>query len=152
MAERLVAGGSLLDVGCGQGLLAREIAPFVGRYLGIDRDPASIKVATELAIGNASSAAAEAETYAPTTKFDAIVFNESLYYLRDPLGILRRYAGCLAPGGVIVTSIAAFRPALELIRMAGSVCELVDQNVVMNDRGVVWAIQLLRPRRRPQIL
>jgi SAM-dependent methyltransferase len=145
--RRFVAGGSVLDVGCGQGLLARDIAPFLGRYLGIDRDPASIKVATELAIANASFVAAEADTYVPRTTFDAIVFNESLYYLRDPLAILRRYADCLTPGGVIVTSIAAFRPALELIHMTGRVCELVDQTVVMNERGIVWAIQLLRPRR-----
>src|SRR5215472_13860648 len=144
--RRFVSGGSVLDVGCGRGLLAPDIAPFLGRYLGIDRDPASIKVATDLAIANASFVAAEADTYVPQTTFDAIVFNESLYYLRDPLGILRRYADCLTPGGVIVASIAAFRPALELIHMTGSVCEFVDQTVVMNERGIVWAIQLLRPR------
>jgi SAM-dependent methyltransferase len=144
--RRFAQGGSVLDVGCGQGLLARDIAPFVGRYLGIDRDPASIKLATEASIGHATFAVADAQTYVPAATFDAVIFNESLYYLREPLSVMRRFANCLTPQGVVIISIAAFRPSLQLIHMTASECELVDRTVVMNDRGVVWAIQLLRPR------
>ena len=145
---RLAPGGSILDVGCGQGLLAQYIAPFVGRYLGIDRDEPCIKAAKESGVENAVFEVADAHSYAPASAFDAIVFNESLWYLRDPLNILRRYADCLTPNGVVVVSLAAFRPALQLIHMTRSVCEFVDQTIVMNDLGVVWAVQALR-RKRP---
>ena len=142
--KRLVPGGSVLDVGCGYGILARDIAPFVGSYLGIDRDHPSIDAARSAGIENAQFEVADAQDLSLGVSFDAIVFNESLYYLRDPMAVLRRYAKAVTPNGIIIVSIAARRPALRLIHALRSAGELLDETIVLNDLGIVWVIQALR--------
>src|SRR5207247_4546664 len=50
--------------------------------------------------------AADVEAYAPDETFDAIVFNEILYYLNDPAGTVDRYVRALRPSGVMVVSMS----------------------------------------------
>ena len=142
--KRLIPGGNVLDVGCGQGILARDIEPFVGRYLGIDRDEPSIGAARQIGLGNAEFEIADAQHFSPSGMFDAIVFNESLYYLKDPLAILRRYSRTLMPDGVLIVSTVASRRALPLIQALRTACELIDETIVLNHLGVVWVILALR--------
>lgn len=65
--------------------------------------------------GRNDIARATAEDFAAVNdRWDCIVFNEVLYYSRDPLYLLRKYAKLLLPGGKIIISIYQKPGALSL--------------------------------------
>ena len=109
---QLFGGGRVLDIGCGSGQLFPLLDPRrVSRYTGVDFSAAAIEAAA-FADARARFVVAAAEAFTPPAdeRFDAILFNEVVYFLADPLAELRRYAGYLAPGGVLVVSITRARP------------------------------------------
>ena len=99
-------GGSVLDVGCGSGVLHRHLAR-VGyrRYVGVDGSEEALAAARQEAGDNARFVCGSADRYAPDEPFDAVVFNEILYYLDDPVGTVQRYARHLNPEGIVLISI-----------------------------------------------
>ena len=95
------AGGDFLDVGCGAGELFRRFAAYPHRrYVGIDISA----VATSKCPPAATFIAADADIYEPEGHFDVIVFNDTLYYLKDPLASLHRYARHLKDDGIMIVS------------------------------------------------
>jgi SAM-dependent methyltransferase len=107
LVHRVAPAGRILDVGCGEGLLVDHLRPLgYGRYTGTDISEAAISAATKARADDRTTfEAGDAETYAITDDFDLIVFNESLAYLREPLGTIARYQSRLAPGGIFVVSM-----------------------------------------------
>ncbi len=109
---RLFGPGAVLDVGCGSGQLHRHLDPrSLRRYTGVDFSRAALDAA-RLDPAAATLVQASAEAYAPASgeRFDAILFNEVVYFLADPMAEMRRYAGFLAPAGVLIVSITRARP------------------------------------------
>jgi len=105
--SRLKPGGSILDVGCGEGILHDTIGLAQGlRYVGIDPSETAIEIAETTATGNATFRVATAENFQTWEKFDVIVFNEVLYYCADPGAMISKYAGFLKPDGIFVVSMA----------------------------------------------
>jgi len=103
---RLRPGGSVLDVGCGEAILRDWLRPLgYAAYVGVDLSEAALAAARRGAEARDRLVAADAESYQPDSVFDAIVFNEVLYYLDDPLAAAQRYARSLADGGVLVISM-----------------------------------------------
>jgi len=103
---RLRPGGSVLDVGCGEAILRDWLRPLgYAAYVGVDLSEAALAAARRGAEARDCLVAADAESYQPDSVFDAIVFNEVLYYLDDPLAAAQRYARSLADGGVLVISM-----------------------------------------------
>jgi len=47
----------------------------------------------------------DAEKFAPDSTFDMIIFNQCLYYMADPVSMLRRYAEFLSPSGRMIVSM-----------------------------------------------
>lgn len=102
---RYAQGGDLLELGCGEGLLAARLAPgAVGRFVGVDMAETPIARARALEVPGATFVTADAATYEPEGTFTVIVFHEMLEYLADPAATVRRYERWLAPGGVFVVS------------------------------------------------
>ena len=98
-------GGSVLDIGCGEGILFQRLRPHgYSRYLGIDISREAVERVSTFQDASTTFVCADAEAYTPSESFDAIVFNETLYYFNDPLTTLVRYAGVLAEAGIIVVS------------------------------------------------
>ncbi|OMC30754.1 SAM-dependent methyltransferase [Mycobacterium colombiense] len=100
--------GDVLDVGCGEGLLAARLAAVSRSVVGIDADPASVRRASQRlqAFGNASAELRRFEDVEQADRsFDLVTFVASLHHLplRDTLWKARqmlRPAGELAVVGL----------------------------------------------------
>ena len=140
--HRLHPGGSVLDVGCGEGLLLDELAPLgYSRYVGIDLSAAAVAAASRRAGERARFEAADAERFTPPERFDAIVFNECLYYFEDPLPTVHRYRPYLEPGGTLIVSMFRSRRAQALERRLEAELPLVEKVAVTNRKGT-WVVSL----------
>ncbi len=110
-------GGSILDVGCGEGILLRHLeASQWSRYLGIDLSASAIERGQASAPNGATFAVADAEEFQPGERFDAVILNESLYYFHRPVAEARRYFETLKPGGAMVVSIFSGRRSRAIVR------------------------------------
>ena len=99
-------GAAVLDVGCGEGILQRMLAPAgYRRYVGIDFSGPAIQTARSGAEPRCTFHECDAATWQPTESFDAIIFNEALYYFRDPPDMLHKYEKALKADGIFVVSM-----------------------------------------------
>jgi 2-polyprenyl-3-methyl-5-hydroxy-6-metoxy-1,4-benzoquinol methylase len=102
-----ITSGIVLDVGCGEGVLFDYLHPkCVRQYFGIDWSPTAVANAARRS-PRISVACHDFETYEPPRGlvFDAIVFNEVLYYAESPVQLVDRYSAFLSPRGVFVISM-----------------------------------------------
>jgi SAM-dependent methyltransferase len=114
--ERYLQNGSILDLGCGPGNTANELAATAYQtYVGVDVSEAALGKA-----GMRTQKSGRAEknrfvladfiNYVPTQQFDVILFRESMYHV--PLGkvktTLDRYSEYLKDGGVFVVRMSIF--------------------------------------------
>ena len=104
VVERLEAGGSAADVGCGHGIstvLMAQAFP-ASRFVGIDYHAESIATARERAaeagVANVEFHVAGADEI-PGSGYDLVAFFDSFHDLGDPLAAARSAASALAPGG-----------------------------------------------------
>ncbi len=144
--QRLARGGAVLDVGCGEGLLADQLRPHdCRRYLGIDVSEAAIAQAAARADASTSFAAADAETAPPPDgPWDVVVLNESVYYFHQPLATLQRYETVLAEGGAFVVSTFRSRRADAVVRTLLGRYRLLEATTVSNAKGS-WTVRVLAP-------
>jgi SAM-dependent methyltransferase len=125
----------VLDVGCGVGSIALDLAPVVapGRVVGVDADPEQIDSARAAAaargIRNAEFAVASVyEVPFPDATFDAVYANAVLMYVRDRVRALRELRRLLRPGGVAAVSdddigTVAFSPERTELQLAPTLFE-----------------------------
>ena len=104
-AERKGGTIRVLDVGCGNGGLARLIVgnPRI-EYVGTDISSSAIARAREAAPAGTFIEGSAAYPPERAGTFDIIVFNEILYYL-DPETVLANYRSCADPGTEVHISI-----------------------------------------------
>jgi|HubBroStandDraft_2_1064218.scaffolds.fasta_scaffold297399_2 SAM-dependent methyltransferase len=113
--ERHTRNGSILDIGCGSGNTATEMAETCYRsYLGVDISEAALAKARRRSQecgrqGKNRFECGDFLTYVPTGQYDVILFRESMYHV--PLGkvkaTLDRYSTYLKDGGVFVVRLFA---------------------------------------------
>lgn len=111
VVERLRLGKqhALIDLGTGPGLLALGFAPYVGRIVGVDPEPAMLKVAARAADRAGHDLAlieSAAEALPPEVgAFDIVTIGRALHWMdRDLIGpLLQRL---VAPGGVVLVCSA----------------------------------------------
>jgi 2-polyprenyl-3-methyl-5-hydroxy-6-metoxy-1,4-benzoquinol methylase len=147
----LKPGGTVLDTGCGQGVLLRRLPrSCYSRYVGIDVSSSAISVAQEQANECSTFLAADCEEYSPAEHFDVIVFNEVLCCLRDPLRTVERYVRSLNPGGLLLVSLctAARGSATVLGQLKRAYATVDEVRVVHSGRNVTWVCTALRPESR----
>jgi SAM-dependent methyltransferase len=77
--------GSVLEVGCGEGLQSKHLAHLADRIVGIDPSLLAIKRARSLKISNATFEVADVRAYRPwsPTSFNLVTACELIYYFHD---------------------------------------------------------------------
>jgi 2-polyprenyl-6-hydroxyphenyl methylase / 3-demethylubiquinone-9 3-methyltransferase len=105
---RPLAGLSLIDIGCGGGLLCEPLARLGATVTGIDAGERNIAIArthaaeSELQIdyreATAESLAAAGE------RFDVVLSMEVVEHVADPAGFLGACAAMVAPGGLLIVA------------------------------------------------
>jgi SAM-dependent methyltransferase len=111
VAALLPGGRALLDVGCGDGALARKVADRYAAITATDVSPAVLAEARALAARlpdvNISFAELDANRPLPypDAAFDTVVSLSTLQYLFDPELFLAEARRVLAPGGTLVVEV-----------------------------------------------
>jgi SAM-dependent methyltransferase len=95
-------GKDVLDVGCGFATTSQFIQRRGNRVVGIESNADAVAVArTRIA----QVIESDLQTVPNLGKFDAIIFADVLEHLAWPVGVLRKYAELLKPGGTIIVSL-----------------------------------------------
>jgi SAM-dependent methyltransferase len=130
----LKPGGTVLDVGCGEGLLARRLAPHpVFDYVGVDISSVAIARASQFSNPHTRFLVADVEAYAPAERFDAIVFNEALYYFTQPQCVVENLRQALKSDGIIIISTTAISErAIAILKRVRRSCKLVDEVTLLD--------------------
>jgi 2-polyprenyl-3-methyl-5-hydroxy-6-metoxy-1,4-benzoquinol methylase len=153
--RHLRSHASVLDVGCGQGVLHAILRTFgYRRYVGIDISPAAIAHANTSRDRRTSFLATDARRFQTDEQFDLIVLNEILYYFAEPRALVSHLARFLAPDGFIIISMCqwGFREALRqqaMWRDIGLGFGTVHLLSMSDDRGYTHIIKVLRPSGQP---
>jgi 2-polyprenyl-6-hydroxyphenyl methylase/3-demethylubiquinone-9 3-methyltransferase len=141
--------GSILDAGCGEGILLQRLSgvPY-RRYVGIDIAQTAIDKAAKRADGHGVFTQADVQTFVPDETFDTIIFNEVLYYLKEPLELVQRYEAWLKPGGIFIASLyVKSRRAVTISNRLKDRYQRVD-GVTVSAKSAAWIIDVFTPRHR----
>jgi len=118
-------GASVLDVGCGGGILSEAMAMRGARVLGIDLSQAVLDVAelhaleSKVAIQYRSVAAEDLATAQPDS-FDLVTCMEMLEHVPDPAASLRALANLVRPGGDVIVSTLNRKPLAFAVAIIGA--------------------------------
>jgi len=116
-------GESILDIGCGDGVLTKKIADVGCRVVGLDSSREFCVAARRLGI-NVVELSASDMTFAG--EFDAVFSNAALHWMKDAGRVVENVARALRPGGRFVAEMGGHR-CVENVRIA-----LIDE---LNRRG-----------------
>jgi 2-polyprenyl-6-hydroxyphenyl methylase / 3-demethylubiquinone-9 3-methyltransferase len=120
-----LAGKSVLDVGCGGGILAEAMARAGARVLGIDLSRACIEIAelhaleAHVAVDYRAVSAEELVRERPGA-FEAVTCMELLEHVPDPQAMLASLAALVLPGGDIVVSTLDRHPRAFAVAIVGA--------------------------------
>ncbi|ORV81196.1 class I SAM-dependent methyltransferase [Mycolicibacterium iranicum] len=110
--------GTVLDVGCGDGLLAQRLAPLSRSIVGIDSDPEAVRRARERLSDRRNVTIVEQpfDAYDPgDVRFDLITFVATIHHM-DLRATLSRARDLLTPSGEIaVVGLSANKTVLDWI-------------------------------------
>jgi SAM-dependent methyltransferase len=113
--EKYAHNGDILDLGCGPGNTANELAPDVYRtYIGVDISEAALAKAVKRTQENGRSDKntfinSDFLSFEPNQQFDVILFRESMYHIPygQVLQILKKYSSKLKSTGVFIVRLYA---------------------------------------------
>jgi SAM-dependent methyltransferase len=134
--ERCVNGGSILDLGCGSGNTANELdGSAFSEYTGVDISQVAILRAQERTMENGRGHKCQfvqddVISYEPAKKVDAILFRDSIYYIKRPQirSVLTRYSKWLKEDGVFIVRIWNGRGKLrEFVNIIGKNFDISEE-------------------------
>jgi arsenite methyltransferase len=119
----IAPGDTVLDIGCGTGMLAAWVADLVGdtgSVIGIDPLPLRIEIAKQKSRANLSFKVGDASHLDdfPSDSFDVVYLNAVLHWLLEKLGPLRQIFRVMRCGGRLglSTGLAGERNRLQEIK------------------------------------
>lgn len=107
LQHSLLAGASVLDVGCGNGVISRHLGKFGFNVTGIDVSEKTIEKANALnKLGNVSFITKSAEELMATgQQYDAIICSEVLEHLDRPESLLQVLNKILSKNGKLIITV-----------------------------------------------
>jgi len=107
---------SILDAGCGPGLVACYLAPLAGTVCGVDATPAMVakarQIAAERGCGNATFQEGLMERLPfPDRTFDGVVTRYAFHHVLDTVAAMKELVRVCRPAGRVVVCDAAPRAA-----------------------------------------
>jgi 2-polyprenyl-3-methyl-5-hydroxy-6-metoxy-1,4-benzoquinol methylase len=142
---------SILDIGCGEGLLREKLSPEeFSFYYGVDISSVAINRARDLYNHKSGYEVQTMEDFKTDALFDFIIFNESIYYAENPVFQFARYARYLSTEGMIIISLFETSSNMKLLGLIDHLFTPVDTIITINKRGT-WHCQVFdfRPRVTP---
>jgi trans-aconitate 2-methyltransferase len=105
---RPVAGGSVVDLGCGTGELTSQLHAHLGaaRTLGVDQSEAMLGKAEAFAGAGLSFQRGDIAVF-PGGRFDVVFSNAALHWVEDHPTLFARLSGSLGPGGQLAVQMPA---------------------------------------------
>jgi SAM-dependent methyltransferase len=98
-------GRATLDLGCGEGRVARDLSLRGHRVIGLDRSPTLLAAAKAADPGGAFLVADAARLPFADRSFDQVVAHNSLMDIEDMAGAVHEVARVLEPGGSLSASV-----------------------------------------------
>ena len=89
-------GERILDLGCGTGILTKELADAGCEIVGLDSSPEMVEAAKQLGI---DARLIEGVEFESRKKFEAVISNAALHWMPDKYLVVRRVWQALKPGG-----------------------------------------------------
>jgi SAM-dependent methyltransferase len=155
--EKYARKGSILDLGCGPGNTANELAfDAYAKYVGVDISESALAKAAKRTEENGRSAKnsfAQSDFlgFEPGQKFDLILFRESMYHV--PVGkvlpILAKYSQHLAKDGLFVVRLYTMRNGAPIYRPSKMFSIIADNYDVVDktqDMKTGAAVIVFRPK------
>jgi ubiquinone/menaquinone biosynthesis C-methylase UbiE len=109
------AGLRCIDIGCGGGAVALEMARLVapdGTVLGIDADAVKLGLARQAAaqrgLGNVEFTVADVRDWAEPDRYDVVYSRFLLQHLSEPASLIRRMWAAVRDDGVLIVEDADF--------------------------------------------
>src|ERR1700722_15284528 len=96
------SGESILDVGCGDGVLTKKIADLGCNVVGVDSSADFVASARKLGLNVVEVSASEMD-FGP--RFDAVFSNAALHWMKDADAVIGRIARALLPNGRFVAEM-----------------------------------------------
>lgn len=155
MAHYAIIGGytrllhptpAILDAGCGYGELLKWVNPAFDSFFGIDISEEAIARANALGVPKANFVADDLEKWDTLLRFDIIIFNESLYYTRDPRSTLVRFSKFLKQAGMFIVSMCEYGHNAAAWARLDETVEWLHGTDVRNCNGQRWEIRTGRLR------
>jgi predicted TPR repeat methyltransferase len=106
--SRLPEAGSVLDVGCGTGLVGRTLRTkgYAGQLLGLDLSHASLEIANSAGVYDAlETADLQKPLDVADNSVEALVCVGVMTYLPDVEAVWREFARVVRPGGLVVVTM-----------------------------------------------
>ena len=123
---RPLEGLSILDIGCGGGLVCEPLARLGARVTGIDPAIENIEAARRHAAGQDLSIdyrpARVEELAAEGAKFDAVACLEVVEHVPDPAAFLKLCAALVRPGGLLLSPPSIARQGVPVGHCRRGVC------------------------------
>jgi 2-polyprenyl-3-methyl-5-hydroxy-6-metoxy-1,4-benzoquinol methylase len=142
-------GGSILDVGCGEGMLQERLcSTSYSRYLGVDISQEAINRASVRANDRVGFVQGDAAAFTPDERFDVIIFNECIYYFDDPQAVARRYEQFLNSDGVFIISMFVGDTARtrKVWKMLDRVYRTRAVTRLTTKPGFTWIVKVYSPK------
>ncbi len=123
--RRPLKGLSLLDIGCGGGLVCEPMARLGARVTGIDASEANIKTALTHAKASGlgidyRAGTAEGLLEAGEGPFDIVLNLEVVEHVANPAAFLKASAALLAPGGLMIAATLNRTPKAFALAIVGA--------------------------------
>lgn len=147
--QKYTPGGRILDLGCGEGILLEKLSTdHFSQYTGVDFSKVAIDNANKENHPKATFIVGDLNNLDITGVYDVIIYNESLYYLSDPLGAVQKLFPHLSATGIFLFSIVDKHGKVQTKywEVLCSKLTLLETNQVKNDADHSWTVNAYKKK------